>query len=116
MSSKIPSNDPHGPAVKVGRRLFTEDGDDYPPEIRSYIAFHMHDLLPGSERQNGRCNGNSQRKIDNRGLEMTVAVSVVPCPFKTVEAEYSIFSYISRQLYGSHRASGLLQPCSIRTH
>ena len=46
----------------------------------------MEDLLPGSEEELSIGDGHSQRRPEERGLEVGVAVAIVPCAFMAVVA------------------------------
>ena len=46
----------------------------------------MKNLLPGTQNEFAFGNGNSERWPDYSGLEMRVAIAIVPCLLMTVGA------------------------------
>ena len=64
--------------------LLTYDGNYHRPLTASYVAFEMEDLLPGAEHELSTCDGHGQRWPLECGLQVGVAVSVVPRLFVAI--------------------------------
>jgi len=64
-------------AARGGSR-FPDDRDHHRARAAADVAFQVKNLLPGSEHQLAFGNGHGQRRAEQSGLQVRMAVAVVP--------------------------------------